>query len=152
MLTLDADSEQAQEALGARLAAALGGGCVIYLHGELGAGKTTLVRGLLRGLGYLGTVKSPTYTLLEPYRVGGREVLHLDLYRLADPAELEYLGLHDLAEPDAVWLVEWPERGGNRLPAADLRVEIAYRGRARRLTLTAHSTAGDAILATIQEY
>lgn len=149
MLTLDADSVSAQEAIGARLAAALQGACVIHLYGDLGAGKTTLVRGLLRGLGYRGAVKSPTYTLVEPYRVREQEILHLDLYRLADPAELEYLGLDDLAGTDAVWLIEWPERGGDLLPAVDLQVVIAYCGEGRQLALTAHSAAGTAVLAVL---
>jgi tRNA threonylcarbamoyladenosine biosynthesis protein TsaE len=151
MFILNANSEQAQEAIGARLAAALQGGCVIYLYGDLGAGKTTLARGLVHGLGYEGRVKSPTYTLLEPYQVGSYQLLHLDLYRLADPIELDYLGLRDLAESDTVWLVEWPERGGAELPAADVQVTISYHGHGRQLTFTAHSDTGTTILARLAE-
>jgi tRNA threonylcarbamoyladenosine biosynthesis protein TsaE len=150
MLTLEAATEEAQEGIGGCLATALGGdGCVIHLRGDLGAGKTTLVRGFLRALGHGGAVKSPTYTLMEPYRLGGRDVLHLDLYRLVDAAELEYLGIPELTDPQRVWLVEWPERGGAGLPAADLVVWIAYHGRGRRLTLVAHSDAGRELLSVV---
>jgi tRNA threonylcarbamoyladenosine biosynthesis protein TsaE len=150
MLTLEAATEEAQEAVGGRLAAALGGsGCVIYLRGDLGAGKTTLVRGFLHALGHAGAVRSPTYSLMEPYRVGGREVLHLDLYRLMGAAELEYLGLRELEDPQRVWLVEWPERGEAGLPAADLVVWIAYQNPGRRLTLVAHSDVGRGLLTAV---
>ena len=116
------------EALGAALACALPAGdplLVAHLHGDLGAGKTTLVRGLLRQLGHAGAVRSPTYTLFEIYEVGGHTVLHADLYRLQDPDELENLGLRDFAVPGWVWLVEWPQKGGERLPAADLRLDLS---------------------------
>jgi tRNA threonylcarbamoyladenosine biosynthesis protein TsaE len=146
MLTLEAASEEAQAQLGARLAAAVAGECVIYLHGDLGAGKTTLVRGFLRGLGHAGVVKSPTYTLLEPYEVGGRPVCHLDLYRLGDPGELEYLGIRDLLGQGAVLLVEWPERGRGELPPPDLLVDIEYLTRGRRLRLTAPTDRGRKVL------
>lgn len=96
----------ATEALGARLARMAPEQLVIYLHGDLGAGKTTLVRGLLRELGHQGPVPSPTYTLLEPYELGGRTVLHLDLYRLADPEELDYLGLRDYLDQPLLMVVE----------------------------------------------
>ena len=90
---------------------------IVYLKGDLGAGKTTLVRGFLRGLGYKGTVKSPTYTLIEPYRIAGKSICHLDLYRLADAEELEYLGVRDLLQEETVLLIEWPERGEGVLPS-----------------------------------
>lgn len=146
MLTLDAASEGAQERIGAGLAAAVTGECVIYLHGDLGAGKTTLVRGFLRGLGHRGAVKSPTYTLMEPYRAGGRPLYHLDLYRLGDPGELEYLGIRDLLGPGAVLLVEWPERGRGELPPADLLIDIEYLTRGRRLRLTGSTDRGRKLL------
>ncbi len=146
MLTLEVISEEGQERLGARLAAAVVSECVIYLYGDLGAGKTTLVRGFLRGLGYQGAVKSPTYTLMEPYEVGGRPLYHLDLYRLGDPGELEYLGIRDLLGQGAVLLVEWPERGRGELPQPDLLVDIEYQTRGRRLRLTAPTDRGRKLL------
>ncbi len=134
------------EALGERIGRALEGGCIVYLRGELGAGKTTLVRGLLRALGHTGPVRSPTYTLAEPYELSAGAVYHLDLYRLGDPEELEYIGLRDLLEPGAVVLVEWPERGGALLPAADLEVRLRYAGWSRACVLEAASARGQAVL------
>lgn len=124
-------------AAGAELAGRLtaGEGGVIYLRGPLGAGKTTLVRGLLRALGHGGAVRSPTYTLLETYRLGGREIWHLDLYRLADPGEVEYLGLRD-APADAVLLIEWPEQGLGALPLPTLDLHLSLEGEGRRLITT----------------
>ena len=135
MSGLKVRGEKAQEALGAALAAVCPAACVIYLEGDLGVGKTTLARGFLRGLGHAGPVRSPTYTLLEPYDLPGRRCYHLDLYRLADPGELEYLGIRDLLQGDAILLVEWPEKGGGELPAADLIIYIRYDHDGRRLEL-----------------
>jgi tRNA threonylcarbamoyladenosine biosynthesis protein TsaE len=137
----------ATEQLGRRLATLLGAACraqafVIHLEGPLGAGKTTLARGLLRGLGHEGRVRSPTFTLLEPYELAGCRVVHLDLYRLADPGELDYLGLSDQLAPGTAVLVEWPERGADRLPAADLGIALDYDGPGRRAVLVAGSAAG----------
>jgi tRNA threonylcarbamoyladenosine biosynthesis protein TsaE len=150
--------EAATRALGARLARRLTPGrrWLIALTGELGAGKTTLVRGLLAGLGHAGRVRSPTYTLIEPYRLGGRDVLHLDLYRLADPGELEYLGLGDLLSPGSIALIEWPERGAGLLPAADLTVTLRYPaagrgGDGREALIEAGGAAGEALLAALEE-
>ena len=139
------DSAAATERLGARLAGVLRPGGVLYLRGELGAGKTTLARGLLRGLGHRGTVKSPTYTLVEPYQIGGWRLFHWDLYRLADPEELEFLGLRDQLDGEAVLLIEWPERGQGELPAADLEITLDYAGAGRACRLTAHSPIGQAM-------
>jgi len=108
-------------------------GCVVYLHGELGAGKTTLVRGVLQGLGYTGRVKSPTYTLVEQYEVLGRTLFHFDLYRLADPEELEYLGIRDYLDAKSLVFVEWPERGKGFLSNADIDITLTYDGDARRI-------------------
>lgn len=113
---------------------------VVHLHGDLGAGKSTLARGWLRALGVTGAIRSPTYTLVERYRLPTGEALHLDLYRIGDGAELEFLGLDDTDA--ALWLVEWPERGGASLPAADLRVALAIEGDGRRCELQPMTAAG----------
>lgn len=128
----DAD---ATEAMGSALARCPGLGQVrrIHLEGDLGAGKTTLVRGLLRALGHRGAVRSPTYTLLEPYEFSDLTVLHLDLYRVADPEELEYLGLREQSNARTLWLVEWPERGLGWLPPPDLEIVLHREGDGRRL-------------------
>lgn len=110
--------------LGAELARLFAGGGIVYLSGDLGAGKTTLVRGLLRALGFTGRVKSPSYGLIESYEIGGREIHHLDLYRLGHGEEIAYLGLEDLLSAGSLLLVEWPERGRGWLPAADWQVRI----------------------------
>jgi len=130
-------------ALGRRLAQVCPIRAVIWLHGPLGAGKTTLVRGFLRGLGYHGTVKSPTYTLIEPYDSGGHRVFHLDLYRISHPAELDNLGLRELQDDRAVVLVEWPERGVGALPPADLSLELEYQGTMRRVIVRPLTSTGN---------
>ncbi len=129
------DSE-ATQALGARLAPVLAGGGVVFLSGDLGAGKTTLSRALLRAFGHTGPVRSPTYTLVEPYEIAGRDIYHLDLYRIADAGELEFLGLRDWLLSGCLLLVEWPERGSGFLPAPDLHLRLDYDGEGRRATLT----------------
>ena len=146
MLSIRANSPQQQEQIGAALAAVCPQGSIIYLHGDLGAGKTTLVRGFLQGLGHQGAVKSPTYTLLEPYVIGGASFCHIDLYRLADAGELEYLGMRDLLQDGATLLVEWPEQGGDALPAPDLLVTIQYQDEGRELSIEAKSTRGVRLL------
>lgn len=143
------DSAQATEALGACLAAVLPPGGILYLQGELGTGKTTLVRGLLRALGVQGTVRSPTYTLVEPYTLDGRQLVHLDLYRLADPEELEWLGLRDFLDGQTVLLVEWPERGQGVLPAADLIIALSYAGSGRHCRLQPASARGAELVARL---
>ena len=136
----------------ARLAAALATtrppGAVVYLHGDLGAGKSTMARAWLRALGVPGAVRSPTYTLVEPYELaGGGRALHLDLYRIGAAGELEFLGLDDPAGV-ALWLVEWPERGAGALPPPDLEVHLALSGAGRSARLQAGTEAGRAWLAS----
>ncbi len=146
MLRLRIDSPGQQEQAGADLAAVCPSGCIIYLHGDLGAGKTTLVRGFLQGLGHAGAVKSPTYTLLEPYVIAGANFCHIDLYRLADASELEYLGLRDLLQEGATLLVEWPEKGQGELPVPDLIIYIEYQQQGRDLQFSAKTEVGEKIL------
>lgn len=147
----DLPEEAATSALAAQLAAVLDAGQVIYLHGDLGAGKTSFARALLRALGVGERVKSPTYSLMESYLAGGRAAWHLDLYRIADPGELEWLGLDALSDPQAVVLVEWPERGAGALPAADLIVDLAYAGLGRQATITARSPRGSSTLSRLMD-
>jgi len=152
-LQLSAADEAATVELGGALGAALGraggDGLLLYLEGELGAGKTTLARGLLRALGHAGAVKSPTYTLVEPYALPSIAVHHFDLYRLGDPEELEFMGIRDYFGENSVCLVEWPERGLGVLPAPDIVVRIMTEGSGRRLLLDAHSDRGRAVLADV---
>lgn len=138
--------------LGCRLANALPeGGLVVALSGELGTGKTTLVRALLRTLGVEGHIRSPTYTLVEPYGIGGRRIYHLDLYRIGDPEELEFLGVRDLDPANDLIFIEWPERGGQSLPAADLTIAIHFAAQdARELGLHPCSRRGEAVAASLQ--
>lgn len=117
-------NETETEALGAELLQSLPGKSLIFLRGQLGAGKTTLVRGLLRAAGYQGKVKSPTFTLVEEYHLDERIILHFDLYRLADPEELEWIGIRDYLAQQAICFIEWPEMGAGVLPEADLIVEL----------------------------
>ena len=136
--------EAATEALGARLAATLPAnpsGLLIALEGDLGAGKTTLVRAFLRALGHAGPVPSPSYTLVEPYELDRGRYYHVDLYRLADAGELEFLGWSDLRE--GVVLVEWPERAPEILASSDLSIKLAYRGTGRGALLESHGAAGE---------
>jgi tRNA threonylcarbamoyladenosine biosynthesis protein TsaE len=150
-LQLDLPDEAATQALGVRLAATLPARAVAHLQGDLGAGKTTLARALLRALGVEGAVKSPTYTLIERYAVEGGEVAHLDLYRIADPEELEFLGLDELHASARLWLVEWPARGRGFLPSPDLQIRLAMAGAGRSAELTALSPVGSDWLRALRE-
>lgn len=120
---------------------------IVYLQGDLGAGKTTFARGFINKLGHKGMVKSPTFTLVETYDLEQARLYHFDLYRLKDPLELEYIGLRDLiGESDVICLIEWPERGGSELAAADLVVSLEYQGESRDVDYQANSTKGQMII------
>lgn len=142
------------EAFGARVASALRPGMVVTLSGELGAGKTTLVRGMLRSLGWRGPVKSPTYTLVEHYVLSRLYFYHFDFYRLDNADEWETAGFADYFGDESVCVVEWPERVGSHLPSPDLAIDIAYAGSSsdagRNLSCIAHSLAGERCLSAIQ--
>lgn len=151
MWRIEVPTAEAMEAVGARLARHSGPGLTVYLSGDLGAGKTTLVRGFLRGLGHQGPVRSPTFTLVEPYALMGRRVYHFDLYRLSDPEELEFLGIRDYLDPDSVRLIEWPQRGHGLIPEPDLIVNIAYSGDGRCLEWVSGSGSGSRVMRWIQD-
>jgi tRNA threonylcarbamoyladenosine biosynthesis protein TsaE len=149
---IETKTAEETEALGRRLAHARPDPAtlaVLYLTGELGAGKTTFARGVLGALGVAGAVRSPTYTLLDIHELPGLTALHIDLYRLRDPSELESLGLRDFARPGTLWLIEWPERGGRRLPPADLTLTFTVGAQAHEIEVHADSDAGKAWLARL---
>ena len=151
-ICIDLADAAATERAGAAMARALAGGMVVALHGDLGSGKTTLVRGALRALGWTGPVKSPTYTLVEYYPFSSLYFYHFDFYRFADPDEWETAGLADCFRSDSVCLVEWPERVGGLLPPADLDVTLSHApadAGGRELTLAASTPAGERCRAAI---
>jgi tRNA threonylcarbamoyladenosine biosynthesis protein TsaE len=140
------DTERLGWQLGSARPAADQGLAVLYLSGELGAGKTTFVRGFLRAHGIAESVRSPTYTLLELYPVDAVTLLHIDLYRLRAPGELESLGLRDWARPGYLWLIEWPERGRGHLPPADLTLRFTVGASAHDIEVAADTDHGRAWL------
>ncbi|WP_110647366.1 tRNA (adenosine(37)-N6)-threonylcarbamoyltransferase complex ATPase subunit type 1 TsaE [Salinicola peritrichatus] len=140
-------NEAAQVAFGESLGHALEGHGQVHLIGELGAGKTTLARGILRAYGHTGAVKSPTYTLVEPYEIGRYHIYHFDLYRLGDPEELEFIGARDMLGSESLSLIEWPSRGAGWLPRADLELHLALAGEGRTAWAVAHGEHGHAVLA-----
>lgn len=148
------DDADTTERLGAALARALlpRPGAVIFLEGELGTGKTTLARGWLRALGATGPIRSPTYTLIEPYRLAGRDILHMDLYRLRSAEELDGLGLDDYAPEQTWWLVEWPRQGGLRMPASDLEINLQHYDNKRKIIISGESAEAPEIAAACRKF
>ena len=146
LFRIDLDGEDAMVKFGHRLGLACNGDATVFLRGNLGMGKTTLCRGVLQGYGYSGAVKSPTYTLVEPYELNAALVYHFDLYRLGDPEELEYVGIRDYFSQPAVRLIEWPDRGYGILPEADVALAIERNGEGRRVSCRAHSAIGKRVL------
>lgn len=152
-LTRHLPAEADTLALGAAVAAGLRPGMVIYLRGDLGAGKTTLARGILQALGVTERIKSPTYTLVEPYNISSLYLYHFDFYRFDDPGEWDTAGLADCFRDDSICMVEWPERVGSSLPSPDLALTLAHHMDptmpGRSLTLYAHTKTGERCLNAI---
>ena len=148
-VTLYLADEQAMSDFGARIARVTQGHGLIFLEGSLGMGKTTLSRGIIRGLGHVGAVKSPTFTLVEPYEIGDVRAFHFDLYRLVDPEELEFLGIRDYFEDDALCLIEWPDKGAGFLPKPDLTITISPQDSGRSLKILSQGSRGEAWCAAL---
>jgi tRNA threonylcarbamoyladenosine biosynthesis protein TsaE len=148
------EDEQATVKVGSQLAMAMNEsstqrGLIVFLNGDLGAGKTTLTRGFVRQIGHKGNVKSPTYTLVEPYELPPWRVFHFDLYRLSDPEELEYMGIRDYFATGCCCFIEWPEKGEGLLAQPDLSIELVYKDEQRAITLTALNEHGLEILSSV---
>ena len=139
VLTAHLADEAATLGFAAQLLPYLEGSPLVFLEGQLGAGKTTLVRGILRALGHEGSVKSPTYTLLEPYEVAGRTIYHFDLYRIGDSEELDFIGIDELVDAEALKLIEWAERGAQRLPTPDVTIRLSLEGEGRHVEVSVNS-------------
>ena len=153
LITVNLDGEQAMVNYGHVLATAIAQAnapLLILLNGDLGAGKTTISRGILQGLGYSGAVKSPTYTLVEPYDLQIGKVFHFDLYRLIDPEELEHIGFSDYLSQANLCIIEWPENGGSYIPQADIKIDISQYESGRKLTLTSNTDVGVQCLNQLQ--
>lgn len=151
MLDLFLATEQDTIDFGQSLAKVCQAPCIIFLEGDLGTGKTTLVRSFIQALGYQGTIKSPTYTLVEPYTIQQQLLFHFDLYRLQDPQELEFIGIEDYFMQKGIFLIEWPERGTGVLPPADLTCYIQHRSLGRQLQVSAKTEYGEKILANLKK-
>lgn len=150
-ITLSLQDEEAMERFGQRLAQLTQGLGILFLEGDLGAGKTTLSRGIIRGLGHVGPVKSPTFTLVEPYEIGTVRAFHFDLYRLVDPEELEYMGIRDYFDGDALCLIEWPRKGAGFLPKPDLTITISAAVVGRSLQILPQTERGEAWCAVLAQ-
>lgn len=144
-------SEMETLIFGSQCAKVIADGSVVHLSGELGVGKTTFVRGFLRGLGYEAKVKSPTYTLVEPYDVSGRKIFHFDFYRLKQANELISIGIQDYFRDPAVWLIEWPEKGELFIPPPDIGIYMTFLTNGRMVLVRTFSPKGDAFLKTLKQ-
>ena len=151
MIKFELTSEKEMLALGATLARLLHGEGVLHLSGDLGVGKTTLCRGILRAMGHSGAVKSPTFTLVEPYQFSTSEVYHFDLYRLADPGELEYIGIDEYFGNNKLCLIEWPEKAIGYLPQHDLEITIDVLSEKRIIEVRSNSQTGEKICTQLIE-
>jgi tRNA threonylcarbamoyladenosine biosynthesis protein TsaE len=149
-ITLRLNDEAETLACGARFSKQLRAGLVVYLHGDLGAGKTTFVRGLLQGLGYEGKVKSPTYTLVEPYNFFNYTLYHFDLYRFTSEEEWEAAGFRDYFNAQSICMIEWPEKANGVLPLADIDIRISMDGSGRQMVFCAQTSLGLACLSEIE--
>lgn len=145
-VTINLANESETLALGAKLAQLCPTPCIIYLQGELGAGKTTLVRGFLQSLGYRQTIKSPTYTLVESYEINDQTIFHFDLYRLRSSEEINDIAIRDYLKIPAIMLIEWPEKGSGYLPGPDLILHLQAQGLGRQLQITTNSATGKKLL------
>jgi len=137
--------EAATIAYGQRLAKAINSKGLLTLSGNLGSGKTTLCRGLIQSYGHSGAVKSPTYTLVEPYEIGDKRIYHFDLYRMEDPEELEFIGLWDYLTQEALIIIEWPEKAFGVLPPADLAIQLEQQEKGRKITCSSNTSLGEAV-------
>ncbi|OIQ48418.1 MAG: tRNA (adenosine(37)-N6)-threonylcarbamoyltransferase complex ATPase subunit type 1 TsaE [Gammaproteobacteria bacterium MedPE] len=144
------DSDQTVN-IGRDLALCMTHATTVFLHGDLGAGKTTFTRGFVQALGHQGNVKSPTYTLVEPYEVADWQVYHFDLYRLADPEELEFMGIRDYFSDKSLCLIEWPQRGFGLLPQADVELWLTYVDSEREIKFEANTDNGRAVLNALKQ-
>ncbi|WP_417598155.1 tRNA (adenosine(37)-N6)-threonylcarbamoyltransferase complex ATPase subunit type 1 TsaE [Oceanospirillum sp.] len=150
MVNILLPNEQAQVMFGEKLGRACAGSGVLFLQGTLGMGKTTMTRGILAAYGHQGAVKSPTYTLVEPYETEMAQVYHFDLYRLADPEELEYMGIRDYFDEQALCVIEWPDKGEGILPVPDIELTLTKEGDGRAAALKAYTAKGAEILAQLR--
>ena len=145
------EDEAASQAFAGKLASVCEKPLLVFFHGELGAGKTTIIRAWLRALGVTGAIKSPTFSVVEPYEIDSIQIYHFDLYRLEDPEELEYIGVRDYLASDAICLIEWPERGAGELPVADLSCHLNMKNHGRILKLIANTAKGETILGRLDK-
>ena len=153
-LTVTLEGERKMENFGAQLAAVIGTidtPLLILMNGDLGAGKTTISRGILQGLGHQGAVKSPTYTLVEPYQLDLGKIYHFDLYRLMDPEELEHIGFSDYLSEAKLCIIEWPEKGGSYIPQPDISIDISVYQSGRHVTLNSATESGNRCINLLQQ-